>query len=237
VAAVVLAAGSGTRFGADCNKAYLPLAGRRIFTWSLNTLARIAEIDRLLLVVRGEDYDLATQILEREVPDRDVELVVGGATRHESEHNALRHLAPAIGSGQLDTVLLHDAARPLMTQTLSRAVIGMALAHSAAVPALPEDGVVQVNADGSMTGLNEADGKEVMRVQTPQAFDAALVLESYEKAAREGFQGPDTGSCVHQMTSLDVRVVLGDPRNIKITYPQDLFVAERLLAAADYRLI
>jgi 2-C-methyl-D-erythritol 4-phosphate cytidylyltransferase len=238
VAGVVLAAGSGTRFGADSNKAYLPLAGRSIFTWSLNTLASIAEIDRLVLVVRLEDYDLATELLDREVPGRAVELVIGGTSRHESEHNALRHLAPAIGSGRLDTVLLHDAARPLVTQTLIRAVIGMAFAHSAAIPALPEDSVVQVNPDGSMTSLNDdAKSKKVMRVQTPQAFAAGAVLESYEKAAREGFEGPDTASCVRQMTSLDVRLILGDPRNIKITYPQDLFVAERILAAADYRLI
>lgn len=236
VAGVVLAGGSGTRFGADCNKAYLPLAGRRIFTWSLTTLAAMAEIDRLVLVVRSDDYDLAEEILDREVPERRVELVVGGATRHGSEHNALRHLAPAIASGQLNTVLIHDAARPLVTQTLVKAVIGMAVAHSAAVPALPEEDVVQFSPDGVMIRLKDADGKTLMRVQTPQAFAAGPVLEAYEKAAREGFEGTDTASCIRRMTSVDVRLVLGDPRNIKITYPDDLFVAERLLAATGYRL-
>jgi 2-C-methyl-D-erythritol 4-phosphate cytidylyltransferase len=233
VAGVVLAAGSGTRFGAECNKAYLPLAGRRIFTWSLNTLAGIAEIDRLVLVVRRDDHDFAAEILDREVPERDVELVIGGSSRHESEHNALRHLAPAIGSGQVDAVLLHDAARPLVTQTLVRAVIGMALAHSAAIPALPDDDLVEVSSEGYMI---KPDGRRLMRVQTPQAFAAGPVLEAYERAAREGFEGPDTASCVRRMTPLDVRWVLGDPRNLKITYPEDLFQAEQLLAAADYRL-
>lgn len=236
MAGVVLAGGSGTRFGADCNKAYLPLAGRRIFTWSLTTFAGIAEVDRLILVVRRDDYELAAEILDREVPQREVELVIGGATRHQSEHNALRHLAPAISSGQLNAVLLHDAARPLVTQTLIRAVIGMALAHSAAVPALPEDHVVQVSPDGAMSRIEKAHGEQFLRTQTPQGFAAGLVLEAYERAAMEGFEGPDTASCVRKMTSHDVRMVFGDPANIKITYPQDLLVAEGLLAAADYRL-
>ena len=237
VAGIVLAGGSSTRFGSGYNKAYLPLAGRSIFTWSLNTLADIPEVERLVLVVRREDYDLAEKTLDREVPGRNVELVIGGATRHQSEHNALRHLAPAIGSGQLDIVLIHDAARPLVTQTLIRSVIGAALTHGAAVPGLREDTVVQSGPGGVMKPVENADGKEFVRTQTPQGFAADLLLEAYEKAAIEGFEGTDTASCVRRTTSLDVRVVFGEPSNIKVTYAQDLLVAERLLAAANYRLI
>ena len=236
-AGIVLAGGSGTRFGADCNKAYLPLAGRSIFTWSLNTLADIPEVERLVLVVRRDDYDLAEKILDREVPELNVELVIGGDTRHQSEHNALRHLAPAIGSGQLDIVLIHDAARPLVTQTLIRAVIGAALTHGAAVPGLPVDDVVQFSPGGVMSTVENGDGKDFVRAQTPQGFAAGLVLEAYEKAAIEGFEGSDTASCVRRSTSQDVHVVFGEPTNIKVTYPHDLLVAQQLLAAANYRLL
>src|SRR4051795_10271158 len=110
---VVLAAGLGTRVGADGNKAYLRLAGRSMVGWSLTAVSEVGEIARTVLVHRRGEFDLARDTVTAELPGVTVELVEGGDSRHASEFNVLRYLAADIESGAVDVVLIHDAARPL----------------------------------------------------------------------------------------------------------------------------
>jgi 2-C-methyl-D-erythritol 4-phosphate cytidylyltransferase len=98
-AGIVLAAGSGTRVGNSRSKVYLPLAGRRIVTWSLELFQKIPGIGRLVLVVRNDDQELAEEVLDRELPGVPVDLVTGGETRH-AEYRALLHLAMRSGRGR-----------------------------------------------------------------------------------------------------------------------------------------
>lgn len=233
-AGIVLAGGSGSRLGADGNKAYVPLAGRRVLSWSLNAFAQLSEVSRLVLVIREEDRALAQEVVDREVPDGTVELVTGGPSRHASEHRALAHLRAAIESAQIDTVLVHDAARPLLTPTLARAVLAAAWEWGGAIPAIPDDSLVAVDETGRVVADDRPS--QIVRAQTPQAFEASRLLAAYEAAGREGFEGSDTSACAERYTDLTIRYVLGDPRNLKVTYPQDLFLAERLLAAANYKM-
>ena len=93
-AAVVLAAGSGTRVGAAHNKVFLPLAGRRVVSWSLASFARVSAVRRFVMVIREADRELAQQTIDREALDIPVEIIVGGQTRQQSELAALRHLPP-----------------------------------------------------------------------------------------------------------------------------------------------
>ena len=93
---VVLAAGTGTRVGADGNKAYLPLADRPMVAWSVDAVVRTAEVDRTVLVFRRGERELAKAMLDSEFPSAPVELVEGGDTRHQSEFNVLRHLAVVV---------------------------------------------------------------------------------------------------------------------------------------------
>jgi len=219
-AAVVLASGAGTRVGATLNKVYLPLAGRRVVAWSLDAFKRVPGIGVLVLVIRPQDRELA-----EEVVDDTVEIVHGGDTRQASELNALRHLAPRIRGGRVDAVLLHDAARPLVHPELVGAVLARTREDGGAVPGLAADDVVEVDA-----GHLVAQVPGAIRVQTPQGFRAGPLLEAYEQAEREGFSGTDTSSCMERFSSLPIRWVPGAPENLKITYPHDLVVAERLLA-------
>ena len=110
--AVVLAAGLGTRVGADGNKAYLRIAGRSMVAWSIDTLTRVPEIARTVLVFRRGELELAQDTIRRELPSATVEFVEGGDSRHASEFNVLRYLAADIESGSIDVVVIHDAARP-----------------------------------------------------------------------------------------------------------------------------
>jgi len=232
-AGIVLAAGSGTRVGNSRNKVYLPLAGRRIVTWSLEVFRKLPGIGRLVLVVRDEDRELATEVLDRELPGVPVDLVTGGETRHESEYRALLHLADEIRGGEIDVVLVHDAARPLAPVKIVEEVLGAAMRTGSAIPALPLEDAVGVDEAGRMSHAARGD---MVRVQTPQAFRSGPLLAAYQAAAADGFTGTDTAACVERYEGLPVQVVSGDPRNIKVTYADDLFTAELILATSGYEL-
>ncbi|MEO3760298.1 IspD/TarI family cytidylyltransferase [Mycobacterium sp. B14F4] len=219
--AVVLAAGMGTRVGANSNKAYLPLAGRPMAAWSLDTLAHVSGIARIVLVFRRGEHELAHDMVRRELPGADVELVEGGDSRHGSERNVLRHLSADIESGEIDVVLIHDAARPLAGPELFASALTVARESGGAIPALPLFHVLTAGAEPLTDKL--------VRVQTPQAFRARPLLDAYRAADREGFEGTDTSSCVERFGDVAVRTVPGEPDNIKVTYARDIAIAEHLL--------
>jgi 2-C-methyl-D-erythritol 4-phosphate cytidylyltransferase len=228
-AAVVLAGGSGTRLGAERNKVYLPLRGRPVLAWSLATFTGMPEVGAVVLVVREADRPLAERVLAEHTAGG-VEVVVGGRTRQESELAGLRWLAPRIRAGRIDAVLVHDAARPLAGRELAASVLAEARTNGGAVPGLWRDDLAAAGSDGSGLAGPSPDG--LVAVQTPQAFRAAPLLAAYEEAARRGFVGTDTASCMERFApELPIRWVPGHERNIKITYAHDLLVAEH--AAPD----
>lgn len=226
---MVLASGAGTRVGAGVNKVYLPLSGRRLLGWSLDAFGRTSGIGTLVLVIRPQDADVAAEVLDAYSGDVPVEVVHGGATRQASELNALRHLAARVADGRVDTVLLHDAARPLVDTGLIGDVLAAAREFGGAVPGLAADDVVAVSEGG--THLRGHGVAGAVRVQTPQGFRAEPLLEAYEQAAREGFLGTDTASVMERFSSLPVQWVPGSEENFKITYPHDLVVAEQVVGA------
>jgi 2-C-methyl-D-erythritol 4-phosphate cytidylyltransferase len=234
-AAVVLAGGSGSRVAAALNKVYLPLAGRRVVSWSFSWAREVAEIGTFVLVVRPEDAELAERTLRREATGLHVRLVVGGGTRHESEQAALDHLEPDVRSGRVDVIAVHDAARPLAGPALFRSAIATAARVGGAVPALPASDLIPVADDGSPMTAPAPSGT-LTRVQTPQAFRAAGLLAAYTRARAAGFDGTDTSAAVAAFSDLPVQVVAGSPFNLKVTYQRDLRLAERLLTIHGHRL-
>jgi 2-C-methyl-D-erythritol 4-phosphate cytidylyltransferase len=225
-AAIVLAGGSGSRLGAERNKVYLPLGGRTVLGWSLRAFAEHPEIGPLVLVVRAEDRTAAEHERARLSM---LDVVNGGATRQESELAGLRYLAPLITAGDVDTVLIHDGARPLVRPELISAVLRAARADGGAVPGLLRDDLGEATPDS--TGLRWPPAVAgLVAVQTPQGFRAEPLLAAYEQAHREGFVGTDTASCVQRFTDLSVRWVPGDEHNLKITYVHDLATAAHAIA-------
>jgi 2-C-methyl-D-erythritol 4-phosphate cytidylyltransferase len=223
---VVLAAGMGTRVGADGNKAYLPLAGRSMVAWSVDAVARTPEVDRTVLVFRRGERAIAERMLHTELNWATVELVEGGDSRHGSELNVLEYLSGDIESGAVDVVLIHDAARPLAGPDLMRTALATAREFGGAVPALPAGDVVRADAEG---GISPAADTALMRVQTPQAFRALPLLAAYRAAEDEGFDGTDTSACVQRFTDVDVHVFPGAATNLKVTFADDVRVAGLLL--------
>lgn len=242
-AVVILAGGSGSRVGNSQNKVYLPLAGRRMVSWSVVWAAEVTAVKHVILVVRAQDASLAEQTLRREAPPGlSTEIVVGGSTRHGSEQAALDHLAPRITSGHVEVIAIHDGARPLAGPALFRSVITTATDVGGAIPALPAVGVLPAAGVPSrgVTTTSGPDGKgtpaRLARVQTPQAFRAPDVFQAYARAQAEGYQGTDTASSLERYSKVVVQVVPGSRHNLKVTYTQDLLLAERLLALNGYRM-
>ena len=217
VASIVLAAGSGTRFGHDINKVWLPLSGRHIISRSLTNAAANFTDARIIVVINPDDEDFARKALADDAMPSSIEIVYGGASRHESEFNALQHLKPAIAAGEIDIVLIHDGARPLATPALFTAIAENAAQHGGAIPTIALDA-------HEMDMVRE---ETVARVQTPQGFRAKPLLEAYENAAADGFTGTDTAACMEKyFPDVKIFAVPGDVLNFKITYPQDLAIAE-----------
>jgi 2-C-methyl-D-erythritol 4-phosphate cytidylyltransferase len=226
---VVLAAGLGTRIGADGNKAYVPLAGRSMVTWSVAAVAGVPEIARTVLVFRRGERETAERTMSNELPHCAIEFVEGGDTRHGSEWNVLQYLADDIDSGAVDLVLIHDGARPVATPGLMTTALATAHRHGGAIPGVRAYNVVALDPDGSIHGVPD----ELVRVQTPQAFRAKDLLRAYRCAEEDGFDGTDTSACVQRYTDVAVHVFAGAAQNLKVTFPTDVGVASHLLGALD----
>jgi len=220
VASVVLAAGSGTRFGHSINKVWLQLHGKHIISRSLeNSRSNFSNV-RSILVINPDDEEFARQALAKDGALTNTEIVHGGATRHQSEYNALQYLKGDIEAGLIDLVLIHDGARPLATPQIFSAVADGAKQYGGAIPTIALD----------PHEMDTARTETVARVQTPQGFRAQQLLQAYEKAVLVGFIGTDTAACMEEFfPDVNTVAVPGDIFNIKITYPQDLAIAELLV--------
>ena len=223
VAVVVVAAGSGSRLGAGVNKVLLPLRGVPVVAWSVRTALALPEVCRVVVVHHPDERDAMAEALAPHLGDNEVLLVPGGDTRHESEWQALRVLAEDIGTGVVAIVAVHDAARPLTTTELFERTLAAARKHGGAIPVVPVDGVLR--RDGAPVGAPALAG-----VQTPQAFRAADLLAAYRAADADGFSGTDTASSLERYGDVRIVAVPSTPANLKITFRQDLDLAEGLLS-------
>ncbi len=220
VAVIVLAAGSGSRFGHSTNKVWLTLDNQKIISHSLKNATESFISPRIVLVINPLEESLAINTLTSELIGLEVELVYGGNSRHESEFNALMHISQEIENGNVDVVLIHDGARPLASSQLFATIAKTAYEFGGALPAISVDPLE----------MEEPNNKRVVRVQTPQAFRAKEVLDAYRQSERDKFLGTDTAACMEKyFPEMKYIAVEGEVQNIKITYARDLIIAERTL--------
>lgn len=230
VVAIVLAGGSGTRVQTDVNKVYLPVHDRELLEYSLETMDRSPRVSQIVLVVRESDEAKAEALIADRTPSKLSHVTAGGPSRHLSEMAGLESIRSEITSGQVDIVAIHDGARPFMTLDLLDLVIETALRHGGAVPGLEiEEPLYQTDTDR----LKMLPQESLRRVQTPQAFRAQELLDAYDASISAGFAGVDTAETAERFSDLEVRVVPGDPRNIKVTFVEDLFAAEEFALEWD----
>ena len=220
----MLAAGSGSRVGAASNKVLLPAAGVPVLAWSVRSALAPPYVEELLVVHAPGERGPVLDALAVHCPGATVTVLAGGDSRHASEWHALQALANRIDAGTLDVVAIHDGARPLANPELFDAVLRTAHEHGGALPVRPLPGLI------GRDPARRRDAGVLVGVQTPQAFRAAPLLEAYRRAADDGFEGTDTAVCVERYTGLRVRAVDGPATNIKVTFPEDVALAERLLS-------
>lgn len=218
VSAIILAAGVGTRFGAPEAKVWARLAGRPLLGHVIDAFARSGDVDELVVVVRAGDEHRLRDLPEVGVP---LHVVHGGERRADS---ARAGLSQARGN----YVLIHDGARPLVSPELIRRVLAAAGRHGAAVPILPVSDTVRY-AHNSYLQNEPVDRTGLVRVQTPQGFRRDLLAQAYAQAVGEDL--PDDAAAVLALGH-PVATVPGDPANLKVTWPEDLRLAERFLSAS-----
>jgi len=217
--ALVVAAGRGTRLGAPLPKQYLPLAGKPVLRYSLETLTSHPGIEAVRVVFNPDDaasYEAAARGLDLLPP------VAGGAARQDSVRLGLESLAAAPPA----RVLIHDAARPFLDRATIDRVLAALDEAPGAIPALPVKDTVKRGVSGRVA--ETLDRSALWRAQTPQGFDYAAILAAHRAA--QGSELSDDAA-VAERAGLAVRLVAGSEANFKVTTAEDLEQAERLLLA------
>jgi 2-C-methyl-D-erythritol 4-phosphate cytidylyltransferase len=221
--AVIVAGGSGTRMGTAVPKQFLQLAGRPVLYYTLHTFVKAVPEVRLVLVLPAHQLSYAQMVLQAFGESRlDVELVAGGETRFHSVQNGLRGVPPDA------LVAVHDGVRCLITESLVRRCFAQAAEKGSAVPAVPVADSIRELVDANGEDSLPVDRARLRAVQTPQTFQASILLPAYKQAWREDFTDEAT---VVEANGGRIHLIQGERANLKITTPDDLILAEAILAA------
>ncbi len=215
--AVIAAAGNSTRMGKNTNKQFLMFAGKPVLAHTLLTFSAMAEITEIIIVTRNEDI-LTVQDMVKDFSIPKIKAILpGGNTRQESVFAGLRHATE-------ERVLIHDGARPFVTETEIRDLLKtLVIAPAVALGVPVKDTVKRVNQDGIVT--ETLPREELWQIQTPQGFVTSKILSAHQKAIEDGISVTDD-CALAEYIGIPVRIVSGSYRNIKITTPEDIVLAE-----------
>jgi 2-C-methyl-D-erythritol 4-phosphate cytidylyltransferase len=240
IVAVIPAAGSGRRMNANINKIWLPLGGRNVLSYTLQVFLASEFIQHIILVVNPAEMEDFERFLDREAGDlvpafqaksSKITLVAGGDYRQQSVANALQFLKswPGWSGEEKRLVVIHDAARALLTHELLEKSIQAGLQFGAAGIGVPvKDTIKQVNPDGLI--IATPDRSTLWAIQTPQVFDYHLITICYDQAA--GILPQFSDDCgIVEYCGHPVKLLEGSYENLKITTPEDLLIAEAILQA------
>ncbi len=233
VAVILPAAGLGTRMGrtsaekaGTSRKQFMPLDGSPILLHTVRKFAASPKITEIVVAVRHEDLEWVSELLRREIRGKGVRVVEGGNSRQQSVENALHSLDP-----DTDLVAVHDAVRPFIDlETIDKVVDEAAETGAAIVGIVPVDTVKQVTRAQTTKAKIRATlpREKLVLAQTPQVFHYGLLVRAFDAARNDGFAGTDESSLVERL-EVEVSVVLGSDRNIKITKPSDMDLARLFL--------
>jgi 2-C-methyl-D-erythritol 4-phosphate cytidylyltransferase len=225
IAAILPAAGLGTRMGGETPKQFLELGGLPLVIFTLRRLAACEAITDFFIATRAEEVAALDERVRQETLGRPVRVVSGGGSRQESVGLALAEVAP-----DTEIVLVHDAVRPFVTREQIQRVIAEARERHAAILGIPAMDTVKEVKRASLPGdvaliTSTIPRERVVLAQTPQAFSYALLKEAFARAAQDGVNASDEAGLVERL-GVDVHVVQGSERNLKITKPADMELAQ-----------
>ena len=221
---ILLAGGSSDRFNNEENKVYFPIGGKPALSWPLETLDNSDKVDSIILVVRDEDWEKTNNVIQLVNPKKLSGVTIGGNTRHESEYQGLLYLKERPDINEEDLILIHDGARPLLPSYLLDELIDVAKKYGASAPGYNSDNLMKKQE------FNKEEIQEtIVEIQTPQIFPASELWKSYELAKLDKWQAVDTTECVSKYSELEAVVIPGDPRNMKVTFIEDIFKLEEMI--------
>jgi 2-C-methyl-D-erythritol 4-phosphate cytidylyltransferase len=228
VGTIIVAAGSGARFGSKTPKQYLPIAGIPMVLRALRPFTSHPDIAHVVLVLPPSDAVHPPAFLSGFSPRSVLSVVAGGIHRADSVRAGLAALPPECG-----VVLVHDGARPFADRNVIDQVIGHARGGEGAVPAVMlTDTLKEVERKDPSRVVRTRPRAWLWRAQTPQGFPRKVLEEAHARAARAGRRATDDAALVESM-GIPVRLVPDSSRNIKITTPDDLALAELLAGASS----
>lgn len=228
IRAIVVAAGLGKRFGSP-DKVFVELAGKPVFVWSLEAFEKIEEVTGIWIVTRGEMIQKTSETVKRFYIKKLEKIIEGGKERQDSVYNALKQIP-----FDTDIVLIHDAARPMVSERLIKTLIETLKAHNCIAGVVPavclHDTIKWIKRKNYIGGTINRD--ILKAVQTPQVFWFDKIFSAYEKAYKENFYGTDDASLIEKYGG-NVMFVEGQQENIKITTRQDLQKLETMIKMSD----
>lgn len=219
--AVILGAGNGTRMGIDKSKLLLDLCGKTVIERSVEAFLNLAVIDEIIVVCRECDVEEFSRLL----PDEEVSFVVGGATRQESVRNAVETI------DECDYIIIHDGARPLVSQDIILKTLDEAQISQAAATGVYVKDTIKV-IDKDLNIVETPERSSLVSIQTPQIFDFSVYKKALEKATEEKADFTDDCRLVENL-GLQVKTVIGEYENLKITTKSDVILAQALLKARE----
>lgn len=217
VYAVIVAGGQGTRMGTAVPKQFLDLAGKPVLYHTISAFARALPGLNIVLVLPAHQISYAQMVLQGFEERIDITIVAGGETRYHSVQNGLKDIP------EQSIIMVHDGVRPLVSEALIQACVQQAVAQGSAIPALAATDSMRLVSGELSAPLNR---ERVRIIQTPQTFRGAILLPAFQQAYRDDFT--DEASVV-EAAGGKVLLIPGEKRNIKITTPEDLVIAEALL--------
>jgi len=214
VAVIIPAAGTGSRFGGSLPKQFQPLSGKPLIQHVIERFLIESEVTRVIVPV--------AEMLLASVKNSDrVVWVAGGETRQQSVIRGLAEIEEA------EIVAVHDAARPLFSTEMFHIAVAAAREHGAALPVVPVVDTIHVMNSNAMVA-ETLDRSMLAAAQTPQCFRTEILRDVLARAQRENLEGTDEAGLAARF-GYSVKAIAGDPRNLKITVPEDLLIAESYL--------
>lgn len=215
--AVILCAGSGTRMGIEKSKLLLDINGKTVLERSVEAFSDLPEVDEIIVVCRECDLERFSELL----PDENITFVIGGDTRQGSIGNAVEVI------DRCDYIIIHDGARPLVTQQAIINTLDEAQVTGAAATGVYVKDTIKL-VDDKLNIVGTPDRKNLVSIQTPQIFDFGIYKKALEKAVAAGKDYTDDCQLVEAL-GMNVSAVIGDYENIKITTPGDLPLAKSIV--------
>ena len=222
VTAIFPAAGQSRRMHSKKNKNFLQIKDQPILIHTLKKFSKSDKIDKLIIAAAPDEVEIVKKMLQKIADLKPFQVVAGGSERQYSIANALKFI-----DDDCEVILVHDAARPMVTVETIDKVVDMAKLHGAAIAAVKEKNTIKIVNDDDFV-IDTPPRSTLVSVQTPQGFRKEIILKAYEQAKIDNFLGTDDSSLVERL-GYKVKIVQSDYKNIKLTTPEDIIIAEAFL--------